>query len=286
MKGLHLTIAVATDPAEALPLLMGVHFGPVSIVWEVMSPQAALQALEEGKVLAAVLSPAQVLGAGRPLRVVERLASSGDEALVWRTPGGVLFHWADLQGRVVISPPSSVADFEAALRPYGDVVKIPPSLTTGTVTDFLGGKGDFYVAKEPEASLLILQGRASLAQPLAAETGPWPSAVLCMEPGVATAWPRLGRAIIRALWENALTLDRSTAQQLADRLQADFPGVPRSALVAAFTRLRQMGVFPADPRVRPPTGSRLSVVFPEVDWQPFFHEVDDHLADQALRTTY
>lgn len=284
-RGLSLPVDVATSQMEALPLLLGVHFGPFRLSPVRVSVPRALADLRSGRVTAAVMPPFALIQATAPLTVVERLASADDDVLLWHGEA-TRFRWEDLRSAVVYATPGSAPALRAALRPYLQSLRTPPTILPGGVGAFAGSPESFLVAPEAEAIRLVAHRRAQVAQTLAVETGPWPAAVLVVANPVRQRWPRLVQAVVQEIWQNAVDLDQMAPPEAARRLLPSFPSLTTGELQRAIVALRRAGVLPDDPRVNPPGGSRLAVVFPQIDWARFLKAVDDRLAETALKKVF
>jgi len=282
---LTLRIDVAVSRMEALPLLLGLRFGPFKVALDFVGRSRALSDLREGRALAAVVPPSSLLRSPSSFTLLERVASADDDVLLWHGETE-RFRFQDLRQAVVYATPEGAEALSAVLRPYLPLIRKAPEVVPGGVQAFLGHPASFLVAGEALAARLEAHGRAHLAQAFAVETGPWPAAVLVMAQTTPARWPRLTAALVRALWQNAVDLDEMAPGEASQRLQPDFPTLGREELRDAFAFERRVGVLPSDPRVDPPSGSRLEVVFPQIDWTSVLGAVDDRLADEALQTTF
>jgi len=283
-RGPVLFVDVATPRMSALPLYLGVRAGPISIVPRQVSSTEALSDLRSGRAFAAVVSPLDVAASPTGLVVLERLASSSPFLLL--SHRSAFFHWQDISGRAIVVAGTGEADFEAAAASYREAIRVPPVLIRGGEKEFTSLPDGFLVAPSPFANGLIASRKAALAVSLGAETGPWPSAVLVMSTGASMRWPRLTAFVVRSLWQNAVAENEASLPSLAARLAPAFAGTPPAVLRDALALMRHVGVLPTDPRVDPPQGSRLAIVFPGVDWQPFLSDLDQKDAERALRVVF
>lgn len=284
LRGPVLFVDVATPRMSALPLYLGISAGPVSVVPRQVSSTHALADVRSGRAFAAVVSPLDVAASPTGLVVLERLASSSPFLLL--SHQSAFFHWQDVSGRAVFVAGEGEAVFEAAAASYRDAIRAPPLLIAGGEKEFASFPDGFLVAPSPLANGLIASRRAALAVVLGAETGPWPSAVLVMSTGTSRMWPRLTAFIVRSLWQNAVTENEASLPSLVARLAPAFAGTPPTVLRDALALMRHVGVLPTDPRVDPPQGSRLAIVFPGVDWRPFLSDLDQTDAERALRLVF
>lgn len=284
VPGPVLPVDVATPRMAAVPLYLGVRAGPVALRARQVPALQALADVRDGRAFAAVVSPLAVAASPAGLVVLERLASSTPFLLL--AHASAFFHWQDVSGAAVVVAGDGQAVFEAAAAPYAHAIKEPPVLLAGGVREFAAFPTGFLVAASPFANALVAQHRAHLALALGAETGPWPAAILVMSARTAARWPRLTAFVVRSLWLNALTENEADLPALVKRLAPAFPGTPPGVLRQALALMRHVGVPPTDPRVDPPDGPRLGIVFPGVDWRPFFADLDQKDAETALRRVF
>lgn len=284
LRGPILPIDVATARMAALPLYLGVRAGPIFVRPRQTSTSSALADVRSGRAFAAVVSPLDVASSPGGLVVLERLASSSPFLLL--SHHGAYFHWQDVSGTAVIVNGHGEAVFEAAAASYRHAIKVPPVVVAGGEKEFASFPDGFLVTASPLANALLASRKAYLAVALGAETGPWPSAVLVVSSRTAKRWPRLVAFVVRSLWQNALAANEDGLSALAARLQPAFAGTSPAVLRAALRLMRHVGVPPTDPRVDPPQGSRLGIVFPAIDWQPFFNDLDQKDAEAALERVF
>ena len=127
------------------------------------------------------------------------------------------------------------------------------------------------------AEELVSSGSAHIVQYVAASTGPMPIWVI-------KGLKEENRTFLAAINQGLTYIRTHSANQIADLVRPDYPGVPPVALKAAIAEMQGLGVLPLSTYLDPNTYQAGAdfLVNADVHWPDYSSAVDWHQARDAL----